>query len=49
MTMRPVSQQVNSAKNDAPELLERVPENQDATGEVERGNEVGAKAAANSE
>jgi hypothetical protein len=49
MTMWSVSPRVNSVKNDAPELLERIKENQDATGEVERVNEAGADAAANSE
>jgi putative SOS response-associated peptidase YedK len=49
MTMWPVSQQVNSVKNDGPELLQCVLENQDATGEVERVNEAAAKDAANSE
>jgi hypothetical protein len=49
MTMWPVSQRVNSVKNDAPELLERVMQDQDATGDVERVNEAGENAAANSE
>jgi putative SOS response-associated peptidase YedK len=41
MTMWPVSQEVNSVKNDRPELLERFPEElEPASGEVERLNEV---------
>jgi hypothetical protein len=41
MTMWPVSPEVNSVKNDRPELLERVPDEQGpASGEVERVNEA---------
>lgn len=36
-------------KNEGPELLERVLVDRDATGNVERVNEAGAAAAANSE
>jgi putative SOS response-associated peptidase YedK len=41
MTMWPVSQEVNSVKNDRPELLDRVPdEPAPASGQVERVNEA---------
>jgi putative SOS response-associated peptidase YedK len=41
MTMWPVSPEVNSVKNDRPELLERIPdEPAPASGEVERVNEA---------
>jgi hypothetical protein len=49
MAMWPVSQQVNSVKNDGPELLDRVPEKQYSTGVVERVNEAGAGEPADSE
>jgi putative SOS response-associated peptidase YedK len=42
MTMWPVSREVNSVKNDRPELLERIPEApEQASGGVERVNEAG--------
>jgi putative SOS response-associated peptidase YedK len=49
MTMWPVSQRVNSVKNDGPELLERAPDNQDATGDIPRVNEADGREPANSE
>jgi putative SOS response-associated peptidase YedK len=49
MTMWPVSQQVNSVKNDGPELLERIPGDESASGGVERVNEAARNEPANSE
>jgi putative SOS response-associated peptidase YedK len=49
MTKSPVSQRVNSVKNEGPDLLEPIPEEPGAAGDVERVNEAERGAAANSE